>query len=304
MKTPEGVWNDITEILDPVTVAEGEIESVRLTVCNGGVNAKTAEPIPTPDYDSDVGEFDPEEDDPQEHIEKLQERTKDITEEDLPENEEIKLYNDFGVYLKNLIFDRLEEAVISTPPRSSCSVVRCTVTEDSISPVVTLKNRVNGESWVKDDLATALDESGRIESEEKLAYGTVDSVYYDDGYHLSDDEGWRFDGTLYKYTDEPFDYWSEGHDSDYPTNMEEWAEFASDTEGRKEHILNKETHAVHFHPMERGLSDDNPLIEWFMDVQDDALSRYVFDESLVESKNLNVVTVDDTGYRTTLHLIL
>lgn len=302
MKTPRNVWNELTDVLEPVTVAEGEIESIRVSVCNGGVKVKTAEPIPTPDYEQDIGDFDPEEDDPQEHIEKFREQREEIDPEDMPENEEIQLYDDFGIQLKQLILDRVEDSVVNTPTLASVSVTRCTVTEDNISPVVTLTNRTNRDTEVKDELATALVEAGSLESEEKLAYGRIDSVYYNDG-EIGDD-GWEFDGTLYKYTDKPYDYWEKGADTDYPRDMDEWAEFASETEGRKQHILEKDTHVVHFHPMKRGLSDDNPLIQWHKSVRDKALSNYEFNNDVVEDKYLGTIEVDDTGYSTTIRIVL
>lgn len=302
METPRNIWNELTDVLEPVTVAEGEIESVRVSVCNGGVKVRTSEPIPTPDYEQDISDFDPEEDDPQEHIKEFRERREEIDPEDMPENEEIQLYNDFAIQLKQLILDRVEDAIVDTPHLSSVSVTRCTVTEENMSPVVTLTSRVNGDTEVKDELATALVDTDTIEKAGKLAYGSVDSVYYSDD-QIGDD-GWRFDGTLYKYTDEPYDYWAKGSDTDYPRNMDEWAEFASETEGRKQHILEKETHAVHFHPMKRGLPDDNPLIQWYKSVQDKALSRYDFNNDVVVDKHLGTVEVDDTGYSAVIQIVL
>lgn len=303
METPSDVWDDITDVLNPVTVAEGEIESVRVSICNGGVRAKTAEPIPTPDYGSDIGDFDPEKDDAQEHIEEFREQRRELSEEDMPENEELLLYDELGLYLKDLIMGSVEEAVVDTPTLSSLSVTRCTITEDKISPIVTISNQVRGDEQVKSELAEVLANCDIIESSDKLAYGVVDSVYeLDSGYDSGD--GWKFDGTLYKYTDEPYSYWSEGSDSDYPDNMSEWAEFASDTEGRKQHILSRDTHVVHFHPMKTGLSDDHALIQWFDDVRSKAFSECKFEDSVIQRKYLNSVEVDELGYATTIQIVL
>lgn len=287
MKTPEDIWSKLTEKLDPSTHTVDNIKSVSVKTRTGGVVART---IRGPDQEI-VSESD--EDDSPSSLEEIEQSLEEAREEieDIKTNEDVFIYEEFGLSLKSMIERKVEEVVESTPALTECDIRRVTVTEESIIPVVYMSTQVpTSETDLYDRLSEILYEEDEIDSPDEFSHGAIDSVYYtDSGFS----EGWEFDGTLYRLTKEPYKYWSEGPDTDYPTNMEEWAEFASDSESSKEQTLNRDDHLIHFHPMARGLSEDHPYIDWFNDAEELAEDKFEVDKDEVRDLSLSTVDIDE-----------
>lgn len=283
IETPDEIWMQLVHKLEPSTHTVDEIEEVSVSLRNGGITARTKTPLNTESNHSNEKSIDPEEIDP-EDIE--------IDESEIETNEEVFIYEDFGIEIKSIVENRIEDVVNSTPPLCNTEITRVTVNEDQINAVLSLKTTVSTEDTdLYHRLSQILSEQDDIESSDKFGYGVIDGVYRIDEDSIGS-TGWEFDGTLNRLTDEPYKYWSSGKDTDYPTNMEEWAEFASETEAEKEQKLRRDQTPIHFHPMKRGLAEDHPYIEWFKDAEELALSKFKINEDLVESIYLTTVTLD------------
>lgn len=273
MKLSDVEWNDLTTRLRPVTVSDEEIEEVILDVTNGGINARTSIPSSYSDINSETN---------------IDEAT---------ENEEIFLFDDLGIDIKNKILKLLDSAFTKTPINSSVDLVRCIAHEDELRVVCSITHRLNSdECSAFDELAVACVENRDLEHESQLAYGTIDSFWR--ASHESEKfDGWNFDGTLYKYTDEPYKLWSG------PKDMDEWAKFAADSEAMESVLTEREKHVVHFHPMAKGIDSTNSYVKWFKKM--DNISSQQFDVSdRVTKVNLSEISVDKSSvvFRNTIIL--
>jgi hypothetical protein len=295
MENKNKIWESLVDKVKPATIPEEPIESIGVSIQEGGIKAVTLDPIPTYDFDHIDEEIDIKQDDISELQRKLDKESENMEEnpEDYPENEEVFIYEDLGTDIKGMIMERLSDALLDAPVLSSCEFVRCTVTEEEISAVFELSYHID-KNWIKDDLAEILADEGRIDSSSDLAYGSIDTVYCSDS-DISSFSGWTFDGTLYRYTETPFEYWSAGRDTDYPTNMDEWVEFVSESKEEKAVAKNRDKHVIHFHPMKNQLDEDDPYIQWFKRVEELSMEKYEVDEELIHSFKLSGVSVDDTG---------
>jgi hypothetical protein len=295
METDTEIWDFLVEKLKPATVDDSPIKSIGINIREGGIMATTLEPTPTYDYNYIDEDFDIEECDISEMQSKLKKEEEEMQEnpEKYPENESVFIYEQIGNDIKQKIMERLSKSVSSTPTLSSTEYIRGTVTEDKMSAVFEISHHSN-EEWIKKELGEILTEQGHIDKPDELAYGTIDNVYSNERSESSF-SGWEFDGTLYRYTDAPFEYWSKGQNSEYPTNMAEWEEFASESEIEKSIVKNRDKHIIHFHPMEHQLNEDHPLIQWFKKVEELSLSQYEIQEEYIESFRLSAVSMDDSG---------
>lgn len=241
MKTPSDIWEKLSSEVEPYTVAEGDIKSISISFKEGGVVATTLDPMPTVDQDEDFPS------------------AEDVDE--IPENESVFIYEDYGVKLKKMILEEYHTKFDNSEIVEH-EIVNTTVTKESIETScrfsVTLEP--DESQYVYDGLAEGLVANGEIDNKSDFAFGTIRRAYYTEDGLLED--GWEFDGTIYRYTDEPYEWWSE------PENIEEWADFVSDSEREREHELNKERYIVHQHPTEHGLDDSNSYIKWFKDTQE------------------------------------
>lgn len=292
MKTPEDLWSKLTEKLGPSTNTVDNIKSVSVKTRTGGIVART---IRGPDQDIEV---ESDENESPSSLEEIEQSLKETREEieDIETNEDVFIYEEFGLRLKGMIERKVEEVVENTPALTEYDIRRATVTQESITPVVYMSTQVpTSETDLYERLSNILYKQDNIDSPHRFSHGTIDSVYYSES---GFSEGWNFDGTLHRLTKEPYKYWSDSSDTDYPTNMEEWAEFASDSESSREQTLNREDHLIHFHPMERGLSEDHPYITWFNDAEELAEDRFEVDEDEVQDMSLSTVDIDEK----TLHL--
>ena len=278
----KATWNKLCEKLAPSTKASGEIEKVVVKLRNGGIVATTCEPRPSIE---DVS-FDESQEPPFE--------SNSGEESEIEQNEEVFIYEDFGIEIKTLIDDCLESAIRDTPVNCSVEFRRAILDDEYIRPVFRVNvglssNKTN----LYTELADALVANERIDSRQEFAYGSIDKCWYNDG-ERGFTEGWEFDGTLYRYTQEPYRWWSEGPDTDEPSDMDAWAEFASETESEREQVRNRDRHVVHFHPMERGLSKDNSYVQWFNKAEDILYDKIELSGS-EESFRLNSVRLDESG---------
>lgn len=285
MRNNTKVWENLVEKVSPVTVSDDPIERIIIHLEQGGVKATAS--IPNSFNTKSQNNVQPEE---QKANESMKFEKSDVEEEDYERNGSVFIYEDFGIEIKQKILEALSDAIVDASIPFSYNLVRCTVTKETINPVFEISHRTS-ENWIKDDLAEVLSEEGRIDKKPDLAFGRIDNVYKSEGLGFNDEdsEGWEFDGTLYRYTHKPFEYWSQ------PDNMNEWVDFASDSEDTKQVVRDRDEHLVHFHPMKHQLDDNHPYIQWFKKVEHHSVSEYTLDYETVESFKLAEVSVDDTG---------
>lgn len=269
MKLSDSEWEELTDRLNPITVSDDPIEEISLTVKSGGVMAETVLPSSYSNIDFD-------------------ESVEDI--EDMDENEQTLLYDDFGIQLKNKIMDTVESAFTRTPTNASITVSRCIIRENEVQLQCSIIHRIKAEeASIFEELAEACVSNEHLDNVDDLAYGTITQCFHETDDNESFD-GWRFDGTLYRYTDTPYEYWKS------PSNMEEWVDFAADSDGMKEVVKNRKNHVVHFHPTGYGLKSTNPYIEWYQKVR--TISERQFDVSdRVKKVYLSEVSVDKSRIR-------
>lgn len=294
MDTPEHIWKKLTNKLEDSTHTVENIRSVSVKIRNGGIVATTIRG-PDQEFDSENEGREPLED---QDIDEILEKTKEEI-EDIKTNESVFIYEDFGIELKNIVYNKVRNIVRSTPTITSCEIRRVTVTKESINPVVHLEKTVPcSRTNLYEKFSQILSDEGLLESEDEFSHGTIDSVYYSD---MGISEGWSFDGTLYRLMEEP---WSERDEEDYPDDEEEWAEFTSDTESSKIQSMNRDYHLMHFHPMQTGLNDDHPFIKWFENAERIAKEDFEIDNDQAMDFSLKRVELDEVRVVLGLSIVL
>lgn len=252
----QGLWDRFSQKLDLDARKE-----VRLEVIPGGIQAKPMIPV--------------------EEIQEIEQK----------EDPVFTFTTDFGIAVKQYILSTVDDLMHENSSKLDYNIYRIIVTPDSgltICVHFTSKTRTE---WIFQDLSEALVESKDIEDSSELAYGSITQVHENTNPDSELYEGWRFDGTLYKYTQTPYDYWKSSSEESYPENMKEWAEFASDSKEEEQFILNKDKHVVHFHPSKYNLSALHPLIQWWHKVEEYSKDQYSFNtESSIDVSLSQVVT--------------
>lgn len=285
------MWSALVKKVEPSTIADGDIEEVALKVRNGGVVASTIKPYPS--IDTNIDESLTNTDKKLEEVESL------FSEEDkIPENGQIFLYEELGIKLKSYINGVIENAIISTPTLSDIQVERAIATEKDITVVLNISFELKSNYF--DKLSKVLTQLEYIDNPEKLAYGNMDGLYYNDGDNVVN-EGWEISGTLYKYNNEPYKIWSESPESNYPSNMDEWLEFATDSSYEKEHIRDRDNLVTHFHIDEYGLEQDSLLVQLYRDVEKEALDMIEVEKST--EVNISTVLIDKTSTTVRLSVV-
>jgi hypothetical protein len=265
MNTPSHVWEKLSSEVEPSTVADGEIETISVSFKEGGMTATTVEPIPDINTSSEDGFPSAENID------------------EIPENESVFIFDDYALELKERILENYHSK-FENSDLLEYEIVNINVTKDTITAVCRFSiSLVEDEAEeLYGELADALVENGEINNSDEFAFGTIDKAHYTGDEFI--EKGWEFDGTVYQYTDEPYNWWAE------PDNIEEWAEFVSDTEIGRQQELNRDEYVVHLHPSEYGLDESNSYIEWWKDAKESLRERVNCTEKLYLTK----VSVDSS----------
>lgn len=242
LSVPTEQWESLVTHVQPCTVAEGDIKTVSVIPKNGQVKAETLEPRPSVTLEEDLDEQE--------------------------SNDSTLIDGDTGRWFYREVYTAFLDAIQETPPTASTDITRCLVSEDGIQIACRVEFAVPASDVeLYEPLAEYFREQGRIDDDEEFAFGELDKCWES---NFDDWDGWETDGTMYKRTPRPYDYWSAGEDSDKvePVDEESWAEFASDSDAEAELIRDKEKHLIHFHPSNYGVDEDHFLVQWFKQAEE------------------------------------
>lgn len=244
----EYIWDQIQSKMSLSAPENTAVNLVFISLVDGGIKARVLNPS-------------------------LLEETSNLTElaqkvvnrSNLSESSEVFIYEEFGLELKHLILQTVTNSVNIPDSTDTYTIQGSILTEDSLKTVVDFSKRISTDkNSLFDELESILSKEGDLKPNERLSHGNINQVYYVDN---ELDTGWKFDGTIYRLTDKPYNYWAKGPETNYPTNMEEWYEFASETESEKKQVKNRDTYPIHFHPMKRDLHRSHPYIEWYHNIE-------------------------------------
>lgn len=280
MKTDPEIWRMLKSKLEPATDAEGDIEEITVRFKNGGLKARTTKPFVKHPFSPSSNENEGEE-------------------ESDEENTEVFIRNEKVHKIKSSVCEVIDNTIIETPVMSSLNIDKVIVKEDIMHPVITLEHLDYNIDWIMSDLSDALVETNFIDSPEELAYGCIDRCGYNEEKNV-----WSIDGTMYRYTDEPYKYWSAGSDTDFPTNMDEWFEFVSDSEREKEIVKNRDVRMVHFHPARYRAEESDPLVKWYKKVSKFIQDKYRINVENTKEINFVTICVDDSTVSSELRVII
>lgn len=297
----DSTWETLCDIVRPYMEAEGEIEEVGISFESkrSGLTATVTKPVVGVDVDW-TGDSDEEtEGDTDEEIPEppFETELEDIDEEDIPRNGEVTFYEPPAPQIRQAMVADLLDHVRQTPPAVSIGIRRIIVTEEGINTYYELRRAGmdTGSNSLYETLAEALHEEEYLDSPDNFGGGTLNMYEQSEEFRFSGEGKYRVDGTLYRLTEEPYKYWSAGPDEDYPTDIEEWAEFASDNEVDKKRQLEKDQYRIHFHPSGFGVGESNSLVGFFRTAEDEFFKGVEFTSS-VEDEGLGEVFVGDGVY--------
>lgn len=231
------VWEALCEVMRPTVESDGLIESIRFS--SYSPKLKLTVDSPRPSFESGN------------------------------QNESLTVHDSISKQIAVDINTWLSESVSETSQFCNTEFRTGVITESGILPFFDVTVLLPERTHLYESLPKTLVDLGYINECTEFAYGIIDTCHYD-----SIDDGWRVDGTLYKYTDEPYTYWSRGSNDNYPENMDEWVDFAGETDAEKRQIRNKDRHLIHFHPTEINVDEENSLVKWFND-SEDAIKSHV-----------------------------
>lgn len=293
METSDELWERLCDILEPATVSDEEIRTIRAYPTKRGMN-----------YGINVETLDPDGFSAQENESSESSSPTDVEfdsalkeTEDIEHNESLFIHEEPAPTLIRLMYKSLESAVIDSP-------TFCSIRPDNYSPIIIREDEtvfrfnISVTSIGRDELFTKLGnlmaDMDYIKNPNLLASATIDSIYETQDSEFGQD-GWHIDGTAYRYTKEPYDYWSEGANNESPVNMEEWVEFSAETEAQANLVRDRDMHAIHFHPRNDGLDENHSLVQWLTEAEERLTHKFT-----LESKNLNLSKVVTTPYQTTI----
>lgn len=242
MNIPENIWDHIYSRIQPVIKPSMKSKSmqIRFKMNNGGIEAI----IPPHTVDEDIQS---------DNIQSDDEYT-------------VNIFSDIGYELQSEIYKYVEDNLISTPTNSSINYYYFVLTENELQMTLLLTvPELTNESNVYTDFSEILVNEDVIDSKEDFSHATIDTCYKNSKDLWSDEsETWRFDGTVYFYTDEPYNYWSKGSDDAFPENIDEWYEFASnDAVSKKLLQTQSERFRIHTHPTKWRIKEMHPYVKWY-----------------------------------------
>lgn len=270
MEISDKEWESLKSYVNPVTYNQNNINSVSLSMKQGGIEAFANTQVLDRSSENKISG------------EEVKQRL-----EQIQDNESVFIYGSLGEKFRQRITEDIESAIQNTPVKSKLELDECLITEEEIEISITIKHRVinTGETNLYSELARASYLNGDIDDEEDFAYGVVDNCCQIDDESSGENNKWNFDGTLYRFTEEPYDFWSE------PDNMEEWLDFVSDSEGSRKSEMERDRYTVHYHPAKFRISNNNPYIKWFRSAIHLAESRFTTSD-IVTNKTLKKVSTD------------
>lgn len=264
MNIKPDLWDALVDAVGPSTHRDGEITHVSITPTNGGVLAKTLrteseeDEVPDSPFETLGGEA--------------------------VENEEVFLYEAVGQKLKQRVYSTIDEVLVNTSAFSETVINYVTAEEEDLTVVFSIRiNFVDGH--VTEAFEGAAEEAdGFIDSTGEFAYGEISSVSYNE-----DRESWSTDGTLYEYTDAPYEMWGN------LSSMEEWIAFAADTEAEAEQIRRRSRHVNHTHPTKEGLLENHPIVQWYKSVEEEVEDMIEVDDTVASEAGLRRVQMDEVS---------
>lgn len=291
MQTDPDIWNRLCEILEPATVSEKNIQRIIAFPNKGTLTVKTVVPSA---FDTT------QQQEPSEGIFEQDETGFSLPDSELEveTNKELSIHEYPAPTLLNALYKAQENAVVSTS--RFCSIKpdkprAMSITEEQTDFLFQISSSYPERHELFDRLADVFEEMGYIEAPDELASGTVNQFYHTDESHIGQ-EGWETDGTAYRYTDEPYEYWN---GSEKPRDIDEWVEFASETEAKAELIRSRDTHRIHFHPSKWGLREDHPLVEYMHEAE-----RILKRDVSTQSGDIHLAELQTTPYKTTIKGVL
>lgn len=234
MDVDKKTWSSLCEILEPTVDDDQEIESVRAELSNNGIIAEVDKPR---DFSN---------------IEDIQE-----------DNRDVMIYEDVGLKIHRKVKDRLKKAIKNTPTVCNINMRRLIIDNNNINIVCNVSYSTQEQEHNIFDKYSKLFEENEdfIDNSEEIAYGSINA------HESPSDEGlWDFDGTVYKYTDEPYKYWSKGPDTDQPRDMDEWIDFVAENKDEEVIVRNRDEHTIHFHPSKFSIENKHPYISNWIEI--------------------------------------
>lgn len=242
MDINEKTWSRLCEILEPTIDDDEYIETIRAELSNNGIIAEVEKPI-------DIS-----------NIEDIQEKDKDIM-----------IYEDVGLKVHRRVKDRLKKAIKNTPTVCNIDIRRLIIDKDNINIVCNVTYSTQEEKYNIFDKYSKLFEVNEdfVDRADEIAYGSIDAHK-----SPSDENLWDFDGTVYKFTDEPYNYWSKGSNTDQPRDMDEWIDFVAENKDEEEIVKNRDEHTVHFHPSKFSLKNEHEYISNWVKINNNVKKRF------------------------------
>lgn len=215
VQTPKHIWNRLIDRVGSAADVDSDIEEIVVKPTLGGVDAMVS---PKYEYRSDS---------------------------------ETVRFN--GISLKMLIKNVVTSTIQPTSSNGYMEIKEAVVTEDNICAYVNLHTEILSiEPYYR--LHRILEDDNRMTSSERLAYGCVDTFFYNSGSDV-EPKGWELDGTLYKY-DETDDI-------------------------------------MHFHPMKNGLDHDDPYVQWVNEIKENVLDNFEINDDFASVDiNMDEITFD------------
>lgn len=242
MKTAEKTWSKLCEILEPTVDDEESIEKIRANISTFGITAEVEKP-------------------------------RDLS--NIEEDNKIAIYEDVGLEIHKVVKNRVNTVINDIPPACSVKLRRIIIDKDNMHIVCNISYSVRESDYNifanYSDLISSKEEF--VESPDKIAYGKINA-----NKSPSSEGLWDFDGTINKYTNEPYNYWSKGQDTDEPRDIEEWIDFVAEDKGEKIIERNRDEYTVHFHPTKFNIKRNHPYINTWLEIQDDITSKFDIDE--------------------------
>lgn len=239
MEINKNTWLSLCEILEPTVDQEENIESIHAELSNHGIIAHVDEP-------RDLSNIEEEYD-------------------------SITIYEQVGLEIHKKVKNRLKTVISNTPDVCSVDLRHLVINKDHIHIVCEISHSVQEDEYNIFAKVTEIMEEyeGFIDSADDIAYGSINA-------HKSPNENdlWDFDGTVYKFTDEPYKYWSKGPDTDQPQNMDEWIDFVAENKNNRAVVKNRDNHTVHFHPSKFNIDYDHPYIDNWIEINNKVKEQF------------------------------
>lgn len=250
MNVPDGIWDHIYARIRLVLKESVDEDSMRIRfeLHSGGIKAT----IPSHLVD------------------------RDINDEQSNEDYTVTIATDLAYELHSEIYKHVEDSLIDTPNNSSINYYYFVLSKNELQMTILLTMpELMRESTLYTELSEILAEENVVDSTDAFSHAVIDTCHKNAKELWDDDfETWRFDGTVYFHTDKPYKYWSKGEDNDFPRDMREWYEFASEDNVDKTLLQTQnEQFRVHKHPTKWRIKRDHPYIEWYTKCKSRAMDK-------------------------------